>query len=99
MKPCGCKSDTVCTQAKVCPNISILMCDDMYVKIKRGKLLCRFSFNIAFIGANNKLRFSKKDMDPDAVQLDKSFPDDFEVIVSLFFHKRKMLDVFFRYVR
>ena len=101
MKPCGCKQDALCTQAKVCPNISILMCDDVYVKINRGKLLCRFSLNTAFIGPSNKLKFTKKDMDPDSVKLDKSFPDDFEVIVCFWTKQRisLQLDVLFRHVR
>jgi len=80
MKPCGCKTDFLCTQGKVCPNISIILTDDIYVKINVGKNLCRYSFNTAFIGPKNKLKFSKKEMDPDAVQKDKNFPEDFEII-------------------
>ncbi|MDR3549530.1 MAG: hypothetical protein P4M11_14900 [Candidatus Pacebacteria bacterium] len=52
---CGQKlgTDASYVQAKVCPNISIVICDDIYVKIYSGgthnRLLCRFSMNTAFV--------------------------------------------------
>eukprot|EP00826_Nyctotherus_ovalis_P009432 TRINITY_DN1248_c0_g5_i3.p4 TRINITY_DN1248_c0_g5~~TRINITY_DN1248_c0_g5_i3.p4 ORF type:complete len:132 (+),score=18.26 TRINITY_DN1248_c0_g5_i3:1017-1412(+) len=72
----------MCIQAKLCPNISIVLCDDIYVKIKKsGKVLCRFSFNTAFIEANNKLKFRRQRVDPDSVRVNKAFSDNFEIIM------------------
>jgi len=49
--------ETIIPEIKICPNISIVLSDDIYIKVlTEGKikfcLLCRFSFNTAFVDKN-----------------------------------------------
>lgn len=63
-----------------------LLSSDLYFRIKhkgsfKNKLICRFACNPAFLDASNILRLSRDEVDPDSIQKDSRFAENFRVEV------------------
>lgn len=67
-------------------NTAILLKGDIFIRIKnKGSLtnsrICRFSFNTGFEGS--RIELDKKQLDPDSIQKNKMFKDDFKLYIHM----------------